>query len=70
MDHAVIGVNSFKIIVNDQELGYITVVHPKIKDAINSKVSIVVAELRIDILGNMVKRDISYKEISIIRDIL
>ena len=57
-------VNSFKIIVNDQELGYITVVHPKIKDAINSKVSIVVAELRIDILGNMVKRDISYKEVS------
>ena len=57
-------VNSFKIIVNDQELGYITVVHPKIKDAINSKISIIVAELRIDILGNMVKRDISYKEVS------
>ena len=57
-------VNSFSIIVEGQNLGYISVVHPKIKDAINPKTSIVVAELAIDKLGNIVKNDISYKEIS------
>ncbi|MGN1013077.1 MAG: phenylalanine--tRNA ligase subunit beta [Clostridia bacterium] len=57
-------VNSFEIIVNNQSLGYISVVHPKIKDAINPKSSIVVAELRIDILGEISKKEICYKEIS------
>ena len=57
-------VNSFEIIANNSSLGYISVVHPKIKDAINPKVSIVVAELRIDTLGEMAKRDINYEEVS------
>ncbi len=57
-------VNSFEIVVNNQSLGYISVVHPKIKDAINSKASIVVAELRIDTLGEITKNEINYKEIS------
>ena len=57
-------VNSFSIIVNNTNLGYISIVHPKIKDAINSKSAIVVVELRIDLLGEMAKTDISYKEIS------
>lgn len=57
-------VNSFEIIVNNISVGYISVVHPKIKDAINSKASIVVAELRIDTLGDIVKHEINYKEIS------
>ena len=57
-------VNSFEIIVNNISVGYISVVHPKIKDAINSKASIVVAELRIDTLGDIAKHDINYKEIS------
>lgn len=57
-------VNSFEIIVNNQSIGYISVVHPKIKDAINPKSSIVVAELRIDLLGEISKREICYKEIS------
>lgn len=57
-------VNSFEIIVNNQSLGYISVVHPKIKDAINSKASIVVAELKIDTLGEIAKNEINYKEIS------
>lgn len=57
-------VNSFEIIVNNMPVGYISVVHPKIKDAINSKSSIVVAELRIDMLGEIAKRDINYKEVS------
>lgn len=57
-------VNTFKILVDGKDLGYITVVHPKIKDAINPKASIIVAELRIDTLGEMLKRDISYKEVT------
>ncbi len=57
-------VNSFEILVNGTSLGYISVVHPKVKDAINTKSSIVVVELRIDLLGEMVKREINYKEIS------
>lgn len=57
-------VNSFEIIVNNQNMGYISVVHPKIKDAINPKASIVVAELRIDLLSNLAKHEINYKEIS------
>ena len=57
-------VNSFEIIVNNQSIGYISVVHPKIKDAINPKSSVVVAELRIDLLGEISKKEICYKEIS------
>ena len=57
-------INTFEIDVDNKNLWYISVVHPKIKDAINSKASIVVAELRIDTLGEILKRDISYKEVS------
>ncbi len=57
-------INSFAIKVNSQELGYISVVHPKIKDKINSKVSIVVVELRIDLLGEIAKHEIVFKEAS------
>ena len=57
-------VNSFKVLVDDKELGYITIVHPKVRDAINPKASIVVAELRIDILGEMLKKDVVYQEVS------
>ena len=57
-------VNSFDVIVNDETIGYIAVVHPKVKDAINAKAAIVVAELNIDTLGEMAKHDIMYKEIS------
>ena len=57
-------VNSFAVIVNDETLGYISVVHPKVRDAINPKAAIVVAELDIDTLGEMPKHDIMYKEIS------
>lgn len=57
-------VNTFAIKVDRQELGYITVVHPKIKDRINPKASIVVVELRIDTLGEMAKNEVVYKEVS------
>jgi phenylalanyl-tRNA synthetase beta chain len=57
-------VNSYEILVNGVSLGYISVVHPKIVDAINPKAAIVVVELRIDTLGEMAKHEIEYKEIS------
>ncbi len=57
-------VNSFEILVNNISLGYISVLHPKIKETINAKTSVVIAELRIDLLGNMLKKDICYKEVS------
>lgn len=57
-------VNSFEIIINNEKLGYISVIHPKVKDNINSKASIVVSELRIDSLGEILKKDINYKEIT------
>ena len=56
--------NTFAIKVDRQELGYITVVHPKIKDRINPKASIVVVEIRIDTLGEMAKNEVVYKEVS------
>lgn len=55
-------VNSFEILVNSVPLGYISVVHPKIKDNINSKLNIVVSEIRIDLLSQIAKKEISYKE--------
>lgn len=57
-------VNSFEIIINGEVLGNIFVVHPKVRDNINPKASIVIAELRIDILGNMLKNNINYKEVT------
>lgn len=55
-------VNSFEVLVNDEVLGYISVINPKVKDKINPKSVIVVAELNIDILGKIVKKDINYIE--------
>lgn len=55
-------VNTFEVILNGNVIGYISVVHPKIKDNINSKASIVVAEINIDELGSIAKQDICYKE--------
>ncbi len=57
-------INSFNIVINDEVLGYISVVHPKIKDKINSKANIVVVELRIDTLGEIIKNNINYKEVT------
>lgn len=57
-------INSFEIIISGEVLGNIFVVHPKVRDNINPKASIVIAELRIDILGNMLKNNINYKEVT------
>ena len=57
-------VNSYEVLVNGISLGYISVVHPKIVDSINPKAAIVVAEIRIDTLGEIAKHEIEYKEVS------
>ena len=62
-------VNSFSVIIDGEELGYISVIHPKIKDAINSKVNIVVAELKIEELGKMEKNEVVYQEASKYQDV-
>lgn len=56
--------NSFAIILDDKVLGYLSIVHPKIKDKMNPKAAMVVAELKMDILGEMAKKEISYQEIT------
>ena len=63
-DNFIHHVNSYIIKYNDVELGYITSVNPRVKDNINPKANIVVVEIRIDLLGNIAKESIAYKEIS------
>ena len=63
-DNFIHPVNSFVLKYDNVELGYITVVNPKIRDNINPKSSIVLAELRIDLLSNIENKPITYKEIS------
>lgn len=55
-------VNSFIIKKDNLILGYISVLNPNIKDNINSKSSIVLAELRIDNLDKIENEAIKYKE--------
>ena len=57
-------VNTFDILVDGKYIGYISVVHPKISDNINAKTNIVVLELNIDILGEIAKENIVFKEVS------
>ncbi len=57
-------INSFDIKINDQIVGYISVISPKIKDKINPKSSIVIAEIYVDNLSNIDKNNIIYNEIS------
>lgn len=57
-------VNSFILKYNGIVLGYISSINPRIRDNINSKSNIVIAELRIDLLADIVKKDVIYSEIS------
>ena len=57
-------INTFNIKYNNSLLGYISVVHPMVKDNINPKSSIVVAELLIENLANIKEEARIYKEIS------
>lgn len=57
-------VNTFVIKYNEILLGYISVLNPRIKDAINPKSKIVIAELLLDNFANISKKDVLYREIS------
>ena len=63
-DNYIHPVNSFVIKYEDLVLGYIASVNPKIKDKINPKSNIVVAEIRMDLLSDIKENSIVYREIS------
>ena len=57
-------VNSFDVIVDNKKVGYVSIIHPKIKDKINPKENIIVAELDVNLIADTPKREISYSEVS------
>lgn len=57
-------VNTFEIKYNGINLGYIATIDPIVKDNINAKSNIVVAEIRIDLLSEIENVPVVYKEIS------
>ncbi len=57
-------VNSFEISFNNTSLGYISVLHPKIRDNINPKASVALAELKVEELSKIAKSNVDYKEVS------
>lgn len=63
-DNFIHPVNSYEVKYGDECLGYISVLNPKIKDAINKKSNIVVAQINIDMLDKIKYLDIQYEEIS------
>lgn len=63
-DNFIHPVNSYEVKYGDECLGYITVLNPRIKDAINKKSNIVVAQINIDMLDKIKYLDIQYEEIS------
>lgn len=63
-DNFIHPVNSYEVKYGDECLGYISVLNPRIKDAINKKSNIVVAQFNIDMLDKIKYLDIQYEEIS------
>ena len=63
-DNFIHPVNSFVVKYNDMFLGYVAVVNPKVKDKINKKANIVIAEIKIEMLANIESRPVVFKEIS------
>ena len=63
-DNFIHAVNSYEVKYGDECLGYISVLNPRIKDAINKKSNIVVAQINIDMLDKIKYLDIQYEEIS------
>lgn len=57
-------VNSFILKFNGINLGYISTLNPRVRDNINPKSNIVITEIRIDLLSDIPKEPIVYKEIS------
>lgn len=63
-DNFIHPVNSYEVKYGEECLGYISVLNPRIKDAINKKSNIVVAQINIDMLDRIKYLDIQYEEIS------
>lgn len=57
-------VNSFVLRYNGKSIGYISAVNPKVRDNINPKANIVVAEVRIDLLSAIEKVPVICNEVS------
>lgn len=57
-------VNSFVITYNENVLGYVSVVNPKVKDKINLKSNIVISEININVLSCLEKKDVIIEPIS------
>lgn len=57
-------VNSFVLRYNGRSIGYISAVNPKVRDNINPKANIVVAEVRIDLLSAIEKVPVICNEVS------
>lgn len=55
-------INSFCVKYEGKTLGYISVLNPKIKDNINSKIPVVIFEIRIDNINEISNREVEYKE--------
>ena len=63
-DNFIHPVNSFVVKYKDIVLGYIAVVNPKVKDKINKKANIVIAEIKIEKLASIESNPVVFKEIS------
>lgn len=61
-DNFVHPVNSFILKYEGNTLGYVAVVNPKVKDKINKKANIVLAEINLDKLSKIEEKAIIYKE--------
>lgn len=57
-------INSFVVKYNENVLGYVSVVNPKIKDKINPKSSIIISEIDINVISSLEEKDVIIKPIS------
>ena len=57
-------INSFVVTYNENILGYVSVVNPRVKDKINPKSSIIISEIDIDKISSLEKKDVIIKPIS------
>jgi phenylalanyl-tRNA synthetase beta chain len=57
-------VNAANIIVNEKNIGYFSCLHPKVKDRIDKKFNIAIAEMDMEELTAVEKENIVYREIS------
>ena len=63
-DNFIHPINSFVVKYEDTIIGYISVLNPKVKDNINPKSNIVIAEVNIESIANIKANQVVFKEIS------